>query len=40
MILCGIVGWKNSGKTYIAQKLIKYFSKKKLLCSFNKACTP
>ena len=28
MILCGIVGWKNSGKTYIAQKLIKYFSKK------------
>ena len=28
MIQCGIVGWKNSGKTYLAQKLINYFSKK------------
>ncbi len=28
MIVCGIVGWKNSGKTYFAQKLIKYFSSK------------
>ena len=28
MILCGIVGWKNSGKTFLAQKLINYFSKK------------
>ena len=28
MILCGIVGWKNSGKTFIAQKLINYFAKK------------
>ena len=25
MIVCGLVGLKNSGKTYIAQKLINYF---------------
>ena len=31
MILCGIIGWKNSGKTFFAQKLIKYFVKKKLV---------
>ena len=28
MIKCGIVGWKNSGKTFIAQSLISYFTKK------------
>tara|TARA_Y100000590_G_C15094335_1_gene778766 strand:- start:37 stop:522 length:486 start_codon:yes stop_codon:yes gene_type:complete len=28
MIQCGIVGWKNSGKTFLAQKLIGYFSEK------------
>ena len=28
MKICGIVGWKNSGKTYLAQKLISYFSYK------------
>ena len=28
MIICGIVGWKNSGKTYFAQKLINYFNSK------------
>ena len=28
MIQCGIVGWKNSGKTFLAQKIIKYFSDK------------
>ena len=28
MIKCGIVGWKNSGKTFLAQKLINYFTKK------------
>ena len=26
MLICGIVGWKNSGKTYLAQKLINYFN--------------
>ena len=31
MILCGIVGWKNSGKTFFAQRLIEYFSKKNLV---------
>ena len=31
MIHCGIVGWKNSGKTFIAQRLIEYFSKKNLV---------
>ena len=31
MILCGVVGWKNSGKTYLAQKLIGHFSKKKYI---------
>ena len=25
MKICGIVGWKNSGKTFFAQKLIKFF---------------
>ena len=25
MKICGIVGWKNSGKTFFAQKLIAYF---------------
>ena len=27
MIKCGLVGWKNSGKTFVAQKLIHHFSK-------------
>ena len=31
MIQCGIVGWKNSGKTFFAQRLIEYFSKKNLV---------
>ena len=31
MIQCGIVGWKNSGKTFLANKLIEYFSKKNLI---------
>ena len=31
MIQCGIVGWKNSGKTVLAQKLIEYFTKKNLI---------
>ena len=30
MLICGIVGWKNSGKTYFAQKLINYFNSKNL----------
>jgi len=30
MLICGIVGWKNSGKTYFAQKLISYFNSKNL----------
>ena len=30
MIVFGIVGWKNSGKTYFAQKLINYFNSKNL----------
>ena len=29
MIICGIVGWKNSGKTFIVQKLIQYFIEQK-----------
>ena len=29
MKICGIVGWKNSGKTFIAQKLIAYFTTQK-----------
>jgi len=28
--ICGIVGWKNSGKTFFAQELIKYFVSKNL----------
>ena len=31
MIQCGIVGWKNSGKTFFVQRLIEYFSKKNLV---------
>ena len=31
MIQCGIVGWKNSGKTFFAKRLIEYFSKKNLV---------
>ena len=31
MIQCGIVGWKNSGKTLLVQKLIEYFTKKNLI---------
>ena len=27
MKIVGIVGWKNSGKTFLAQKLISFFSK-------------
>ena len=30
MKVCGIVGWKNSGKTFFAQKLIEYFANQKL----------
>ena len=30
MLICGIIGWKNSGKTYFAQKLINYFNSKNL----------
>ena len=30
MLICGIVGWKNSGKTFFAQKLINYFNSKNL----------
>ena len=26
MKICGIVGWKNSGKTFFTQKLISYFT--------------
>ena len=29
MKICGIVGWKNSGKTFFAQKLISYFANQK-----------
>jgi molybdopterin-guanine dinucleotide biosynthesis protein B len=29
MKICGIVGWKNSGKTFFAQKLISYFTNQK-----------
>jgi len=28
MLICGIVGWKNSGKTYFVQKLINFFNSK------------
>ena len=36
MKICGIVGWKNSGKTFFAQKLIEYFVKlESLLNSFD-----
>jgi len=31
MILCGIIGWKNSGKTFFAQQLIDYFAKKNFI---------
>ena len=31
MKICGIVGLKNSGKTFLAQQIIKYFTKKKYL---------
>ena len=30
MLICGIIGWKNSGKTYFAQKLITFFNSKNL----------
>ena len=30
MLVCGIIGWKNSGKTYFAQKLITFFNSKNL----------
>ena len=29
MKICGIVGWKNSGKTFFARKLISYFTSQK-----------
>jgi len=29
MKVCGIVGWKNSGKTFFARKLISYFTNQK-----------
>ena len=28
MKICGVVGWKNSGKTFLAKKLINYFNSK------------
>ena len=31
MLVIGIVGWKNSGKTRLMQKMIKYFSKKNFI---------
>ena len=33
MKICGVVGWKNSGKTFLAQKLISYFNEKELIVS-------
>ena len=36
MKVCGIVGWKNSGKTFFAQKLIEYFANQKLNVASNK----
>ena len=30
MKICGIVGWKNSGKTFFAQELISFFTHQKL----------
>ena len=30
MKICGIVGWKNSGKTFLTNKLITYFVNKKI----------
>ncbi|MDP7196973.1 MAG: molybdopterin-guanine dinucleotide biosynthesis protein B [SAR202 cluster bacterium] len=30
MKICGIVGWKNSGKTFFAQELISFFTYQKL----------
>ena len=29
MKICGIVGWKNSGKTFFAQKIISHFTAKR-----------
>ncbi len=29
MKICGIVGWKNSGKTFFARKLISFFTNQK-----------
>ena len=31
MIVIGIIGWKNSGKTRLMQGIIKYFSSKNLI---------
>ena len=31
MKICGIVGWKNSGKSFFAQKLISYFTTQKFI---------
>ena len=31
MKVCGIVGWKNSGKTFFAQQLINNFTKKNFI---------
>jgi molybdopterin-guanine dinucleotide biosynthesis protein MobB len=31
MKVCGIVGWKNSGKTFFAQELINHFTKKNFI---------
>ena len=30
MKICGIVGWKNSGKTFFARELISFFTHQKL----------
>ena len=30
MIKCGLVGWKNSGKTFLAQKIIKKLTQKSI----------
>ena len=31
MIIVGIVGWKNSGKTRLISEIIRYFNNKKLI---------
>ena len=36
MIQCGIVGWKDSGKTFLAQRLIEYFSRENIIVGWKK----